>query len=190
MNNKQESFAVRLRKALNLAAKHDPDLRVPGGTEGNQSELARRSGVKPQAIQYLMEEDGKREKRSKYTPEIARALRVTPEWLTSGTEPMLAPDHWESPQIAEPANRYDNDDTNFDLIDLIFKRLDHRLKAAGKTITKAQRRTIVKGAYNFLKNEENVTPERVDNVIDLLEYKENHKEKDDTNNEQQNSHAG
>ena len=70
------TFAQRLKLAIEYAKKHSPGM--------NQSVLAREIGVKPQAIQYLCREDGKKNKKSAYTADIARILKVNPEWLSTG----------------------------------------------------------------------------------------------------------
>lgn len=65
------TFADRLAKAM---AKNN----------FNQSDLARRAGIKPQAIQYLL--DPKNNARgSKYTTSIALACDVSGIWLANGT---------------------------------------------------------------------------------------------------------
>jgi phage repressor protein C with HTH and peptisase S24 domain len=50
----------------------------------DQSELARRIGVKPQAIQYLC----KQGKRSVHSVRIANELKINPTWLTDGVGEM------------------------------------------------------------------------------------------------------
>lgn len=52
----------------------------------NQSELARRLGIKPQTIQYLCCSGAKR---SKFIFEIADALGINPTWLIAGEGSML-----------------------------------------------------------------------------------------------------
>lgn len=54
----------------------------------NQSELARRIGVKPQSIQYL-EDESKEAQGSTHTPAIARECGVSADWLASGTGEMI-----------------------------------------------------------------------------------------------------
>lgn len=53
----------------------------------SQSELARRIGIKPQAIQYLCSGRGHK---SGYIAEIARELEIRPHWLATGQGPMEA----------------------------------------------------------------------------------------------------
>lgn len=58
-----------------------------------QTELARRVRVKPQSIQQIL---SGRTKRTKHLAELARALRVDPEWLQSGGE-----SYYETPNDPE-----------------------------------------------------------------------------------------
>lgn len=69
------TYAERLKEALSLAREKDGSM--------NQSELARRIGVKPQTIQYLCR-SGPKNKKSKHTVKIARELGVNPDWLEEG----------------------------------------------------------------------------------------------------------
>lgn len=55
----------------------------------SQSELARRIGLKPQAIQYLADPKNNA-KGSRHLHLIAKELSVNPEWLASGNAPMRA----------------------------------------------------------------------------------------------------
>lgn len=67
-----DTYAERLNWAM---ARHEPPL--------GQSDLARLTGIKPQAVQYLC--DPKRAARgSKHTPQLAAALGVSPHWLATG----------------------------------------------------------------------------------------------------------
>jgi len=50
----------------------------------SQNQLAVAVGIKPQSIQYLCSAEGNREKRSKYTGDLARVLQVTTDWLADG----------------------------------------------------------------------------------------------------------
>lgn len=61
----------------------------------SQSELARRIGVKPQAIQYLCSHNVKN---SSFTYDIADALEIEYTWLAAGEGQMLASDE---PEITE-----------------------------------------------------------------------------------------
>lgn len=72
-NVKETSLSTRLAYALER-------LKV------NQSELARRVGIKPQIIQYLCTGNATK---SKFAYEIATALEVNPDWLIAGKGPML-----------------------------------------------------------------------------------------------------
>jgi len=172
MDKNEDTYAKRLKIALSLAAKYDSGLKMQGSTDGNMSELARRVGIKPQAIQYLATDD-EANKRSKHTTKIAKELRVYSDWLDTGEGPKLLPEHWEI-QDANDGKAINREDLSFDvdLVDLIVTRLNIKLKHLNKKLTKVERKTVIKGAYNFLKSEHDVTPEKVDNVINLIDYKE------------------
>jgi transcriptional regulator with XRE-family HTH domain len=71
----QTTYASRLRQARSHAGL-------------SQAELARRLGLKPQAVQYL-EADDNNARGSRNTPRIARECGVDPIWLESGTGVML-----------------------------------------------------------------------------------------------------
>lgn len=63
----------------------------------SQSELARRVGVRAQAIQYLASKG----KASTHAGAIASALRVSPTWLTHGRGPMTSGPHLVSDETTE-----------------------------------------------------------------------------------------
>lgn len=69
----ETSFSIRLKFALNQA-------------RTTQAKLARQIGVKQQVIQYLCSD---RAKGSRFTPKIATALNVNPQWLADGDSSML-----------------------------------------------------------------------------------------------------
>lgn len=71
-----DKFGIRLRYALNVRGM-------------SQSELARRLGLKQQAVQYLCSDQAQR---SRYTYEIARELAVSAEWLATGAGHMDQPE--------------------------------------------------------------------------------------------------
>lgn len=71
----------------------------------SQSELARQLGVKPQAIQYLCREG----KGSRHTSEIARILRVRPQWLASNQGPMRGPARSSLPAAPSSPNYIEAD---------------------------------------------------------------------------------
>lgn len=58
--------------------------------EITQSELARKIGVKPQAIQYLCQKG----KRSVHTNKICEILHINPAWLTEGIGEMNTPNDY------------------------------------------------------------------------------------------------
>lgn len=83
------TFAERVKKARERA-------------KLSQAELARRLGLKQQAIQYL--EDRKNNARgSKHTAGIARECGVDPNWLSSGQGQMLRVDAAKQPEAAYAA---------------------------------------------------------------------------------------
>lgn len=65
----------------------------------SQSELARRAGIRPQAVQFI---EGGRVRRPGSLVELARALSVQPEWLLLGEGPMEA-------GVREPLGAYENE---------------------------------------------------------------------------------
>lgn len=67
----------------------------------SQAELARRQGLKPQAVQYL-EDKNNGARGSDYTAGFARDCGVDPVWLQSGAGVMLTKD-----QAREPAAAYE-----------------------------------------------------------------------------------
>lgn len=69
----KENFSARLTHAMRTL-----DI--------SQSELARRIGVKPQAIQYLCTSNATR---SKFAFDIADALRINADWLVAGQGKMM-----------------------------------------------------------------------------------------------------
>lgn len=60
----------------------------------SQSKLARRIGVKPQAIQAIC---SGRVRKSGYTAQMANVLGVSPEWLANGIGPMRRTDEVQEP---------------------------------------------------------------------------------------------
>ena len=68
----------------------------------SQSELARRVGIKAQAVQYICSGRGRR---SSYTAEFARELGVNAEWLATGKGPMLAGKAIMLPDLATDERR-------------------------------------------------------------------------------------
>lgn len=81
------TFATRVKKAREHA-------------KLSQAELARRLGLKPQAIQYL-EEPKNNARGSKHTAAIARECGVDPNWLGRGEGTMLV-----AAQARQPEARY------------------------------------------------------------------------------------
>ncbi len=71
----QTTYGARLRKAREHA-------------QLSQAELARRIGIKAQAVQYL-EDDEKAALGSKHTSALAQACGVNPIWLATGAAAML-----------------------------------------------------------------------------------------------------
>lgn len=65
----------------------------------SQSELARRCGIRAQAIQYLEDPDNAAQG-SKYTPSFSRECSVSPTWLETGRGNML------DLKAAEPGSIY------------------------------------------------------------------------------------
>lgn len=81
---------------MNTLAKRFHYAREQAGL--SQSSLARRVGIKPQAIQSI---EAGHVRRPRNIVEIASVLGVTPEWLLLGKGTM------EVPRVQEPSGRYD-----------------------------------------------------------------------------------
>ncbi|MCG8614506.1 MAG: helix-turn-helix domain-containing protein [Pseudomonadales bacterium] len=72
----------------------------------SQAELARRTGIKQQSINYLCNLEGK-QMGSKFTPLFAEALEVNAKWLSDGLGEMEKPESQTSKMaVYEPASIY------------------------------------------------------------------------------------